>query len=61
MGDVEHRAPFRFLRRREAPDEELVALVRGLAEPAYVYFRHDEEPDAPTHALRLLELLSSQT
>jgi len=59
VGDVGHRAPFRFLRRREAPDEEFAALVRGLTEPAYVYFRHDEEPAAPAHALRLLELLSS--
>jgi uncharacterized protein YecE (DUF72 family) len=58
VGDVEHPAPFRFLRRREPPDEELAALVRSLREPTYVYFRHDEAPSAPAHALRLLELLA---
>ena len=57
VGDVDHPAPFRFLRRREAPDEELAALVRRLESPTYVYFRHDEEPDAPANALRLLELV----
>jgi uncharacterized protein YecE (DUF72 family) len=57
VGDVDHPAPFRFLRRREPPNEEFVAVLRNLREPAYVYFRHDEEPSAPAHALRLLELL----
>jgi uncharacterized protein YecE (DUF72 family) len=57
VGDVEHPAPFRFLRRRDRPDEEFATLVRRLGEPTYVYFRHDEEPTAPANALRLLELL----
>jgi uncharacterized protein YecE (DUF72 family) len=57
VNDFDHPAPFRYLRRREAPDEEFAARVRACAEPAYIYFRHDEEPDAPKHALRLLELL----
>ncbi len=57
VNDFEHPAPFRYLRRREAPDEEFAARIRASAEPVYVYFRHDEEPDAPRHALRLLELL----
>jgi uncharacterized protein YecE (DUF72 family) len=57
VNDLEHPAPFRYLRRREEPDEEFAARVRTCAEPVYVYFRHDDEPDAPKHALRLLELL----
>ena len=57
VNDLEHPAPFRYLRRREEPDEEFTARVRTCAEPVYVYFRHDDEPDAPKHALRLLELL----
>jgi uncharacterized protein DUF72 len=54
VDDVEHPAPFRYLRRREAPDEAFVARVRALAEPAYVYFRHGDEPDAPRYAAALL-------
>ena len=57
VGDLEHPAPFRYLRRREAPDAEFVAAVAAVQEPAYVYFRHDEAPTAPTHAARLLDLL----
>jgi uncharacterized protein YecE (DUF72 family) len=57
VNDFDHPAPFRYLRRREAPDEEFAARIRASAEPVYVYFRHDEKPDAPKHALRLLELL----
>jgi uncharacterized protein YecE (DUF72 family) len=57
VNDLEHPAPFRYLRRREAPDEELAAQIRGATEPVYVYFRHDDEPAAPAHAGRLLELL----
>ncbi len=58
VGDLDGPAPFRYLRRREAPDDELAARLRACAEPVYVYFRHDEEPAAPAHAARLLELLS---
>lgn len=57
VNDVTHPAPFRYLRRREPPDDAFAATVRALREPAYVYFRHDEEPTAPAYALRLLELL----
>lgn len=57
VGDLDHPAPFRFLRRREAPDEAFAALVASANEPVYVYFRHEDEPTAPTHASRLLELL----
>jgi len=56
VGDLEHPAPFRYLRRREPPDEEFAAQVRAATEPVYVYFRHDDEPDAPAYASRLLEL-----
>ena len=57
VNDLDHPAPFRYLRRREAPDEEFAERVRACAEPVYVYFRHDDEPEAPKHALRLMELL----
>jgi uncharacterized protein YecE (DUF72 family) len=58
VGDLETPAPFRYLRRREAPDDAFVETVRALREPAYVYFRHDEQPTAPAYARRLLALLS---
>lgn len=59
VNDLDHPAPFRYLRRREAPDEEFAARIRSCAEPVYVYFRHDDEPEAPKHALRLFELLQA--
>ena len=62
VNDLDHPAPFRFLRLREPPydDAALRALadrIRPLDEPVYVYFRHEDEPTAPAYALRLLELL----
>ncbi len=57
VNDTEHPAPFRYLRRREAPGDAFVERVRALAEPAYVYFRHDDAPDAPRHAEDLLSRL----
>jgi len=57
VDDTEHPAPFRYLRRREAPDDAFVEQVRALAEPVYVYFRHDDEPDAPRYAGELLSRL----
>lgn len=64
VGDLESPAPFRYLRLREPPytDEQLAELatrLRGIAEPVYVYFRHQEEPTAPAYAERLLELLET--
>jgi uncharacterized protein YecE (DUF72 family) len=56
VGDLDHPAPFRYLRRREAPDESFAASILTAREPVYVYFRHDDAPTAPAHALRLLEL-----
>ncbi len=61
VNDLEHPATFRYLRRREPPDEDFAAKVRAATEPVYVYFRHEDEPTAPEHALRLLELCGSQS
>ena len=58
VNDTEQPAPFRYLRRREAPDDDFVERVRSLAEPAYVYFRHDDAPDAPRYAEELLSRLT---
>jgi uncharacterized protein YecE (DUF72 family) len=63
VDDLDRPAPFRYLRLREPPysDEDLQALaerVRDIEEPAYVYFRHEDEPTAPAYAQRLLELLA---
>ena len=57
VDDLEHPAPFRYLRRREAPDEAFAETVASVQEPVYVYFRHDDAPDAPAHAERLREML----
>ena len=62
VNDLDHPAPFRYLRLREPPydDDALRALagrLRSVAEPAYVYFRHEDEPTAPAYARRLVELL----
>jgi uncharacterized protein YecE (DUF72 family) len=58
VNDTEHPAPFRYLRRRDAPDDAFVERVRALAEPAYVYFRHDDEPNAPRYAEELVSRLT---
>ena len=52
--------PFRYIRLREPPftDLELEELAASLRPPAYVYFRHEDEPSAPAYAARLNELLS---
>src|SRR5262249_51812844 len=50
VDDLEHPAPFRYLRRREAPDEAFATKIAAAQEPVYVYFRHDDEPAAPAHA-----------
>src|SRR5436853_1355176 len=57
VDDLDHPAPFRYLRRREAPDAAFAAAVAAAREPVYVYFRHDDAPTAPAHAARLLELI----
>jgi uncharacterized protein YecE (DUF72 family) len=57
VGDLDQPAPFRYLRRREPPDDGFVARVRAIEEPAYVYFRHGDEPDAPAYAAQLLDAI----
>ncbi len=51
--------PFRYIRLREPPysEDDLRAQARRLRPPAYVYFRHEDEPTAPEYAQRLLEIV----
>ena len=63
VNDLDHAAPFRYLRLREPPYDDaalqaFAARVREISEPVYVYFRHEDEPTAPAYATRLYELLS---
>jgi uncharacterized protein YecE (DUF72 family) len=52
--------PFVYIRLREPPyaDADLRTLAARLRDPAYVYFRHEDEPTAPAYAERLVELLA---
>jgi uncharacterized protein YecE (DUF72 family) len=64
VNDLDHDAPFRYLRFRDPPysDEQLRAWAERLREidvPVFAYFRHEEEPTAPQYAERLLELLAA--
>jgi uncharacterized protein YecE (DUF72 family) len=62
---LEGEASFRYVRFREPPydDEQLrdwAGRLRPLLEDGlrvYAYFRHEDEPTAPTYAQQLLELL----
>ena len=66
MNDLEGGASFRYLRLREPPYNK--AALAGWAErirplladgiDVYCFFKHEEEPQAPRYAERLLELLS---
>jgi uncharacterized protein YecE (DUF72 family) len=63
VNDLDHEAPFRFVRFRDPPyDEEALrawaSRLRTVDVPLYAYFRHEDEPAAPAYALRLLELLA---
>jgi uncharacterized protein YecE (DUF72 family) len=51
--------PFRYVRLREPPysDDDLRDLASRLRPPAFVYFRHEDEPTAPAYAARLRELV----
>jgi uncharacterized protein YecE (DUF72 family) len=51
--------PFRYIRLREPPysDDDLRAVAQRLRPPAYVFFRHEDEPTAPKYAQRLLEFV----
>ena len=53
--------PFRYIRLREPPysEEDLRSLAERLRDPAYVYFRHEDEPTAPGYAARLVDLLQT--
>jgi uncharacterized protein YecE (DUF72 family) len=50
--------PFRYIRLREAAvhDDDLRAVAERLRPPAYVYFRHEDEPSAPEYARRLAQI-----
>jgi uncharacterized protein YecE (DUF72 family) len=63
VNDLDHEAPFRYLRFRDPPysDDELqrwAERLRDVEEPVFAYFRHEDEPTAPAYAERLLELLA---
>jgi uncharacterized protein YecE (DUF72 family) len=63
VNDLEHDAPFRYVRFRDPPYEdadlqEWANRLRGAHVPTYVYFRHEDEPTAPGYAERMLELLA---
>jgi uncharacterized protein YecE (DUF72 family) len=63
VNDLESEAPFRYVRFRDPPYtddqlQELAAQLRDLREPAFAYFRHEDEPTAPRYAERLLQLLA---
>jgi uncharacterized protein YecE (DUF72 family) len=63
VNDLEHDAPFRYVRFREPPysDDDLqewAARLREVGEPVFAFFRHEDEPTAPAYADRLLELLA---
>ena len=62
VNDLEHEAPFRYVRFRDPPysDEDLAVWAERLdavTEPVFAYFRHEDEPTAPRYADRLRELL----
>ncbi len=62
VGDTS--GPFAYLRLREPPyaEADLLALAERLREaprPAYVFFRHEDEPTAPRYAATLLAALNS--
>jgi uncharacterized protein YecE (DUF72 family) len=63
VNDLESDAPFHYVRLREPPysDEDLrtwAERLRALGTPAYVYFRHEDQPTAPAYAVRLASLCS---
>jgi uncharacterized protein YecE (DUF72 family) len=63
VNDLDHDAPFRYVRFRDPPysDEDLRAWaerLQGVTVPVYAYFRHEDDPTAPRYADRLLELLA---
>jgi uncharacterized protein YecE (DUF72 family) len=64
VNDLEHDAPFRYVRFRDPPytDDELrdwADRLRGIDTPVFAYFRHEDEPTAPRYAERLHELVGA--
>jgi uncharacterized protein YecE (DUF72 family) len=62
VNDLEHPAPFRYLRFRDPPYSEndlrdWADRLGAVDEPVFAYFRHEDEPTAPGYAQRLRELL----
>jgi uncharacterized protein YecE (DUF72 family) len=62
VNDLDHDAPFRYVRFRDPPytDGELEAWsdrLRDLDVTLYAYFRHEDEPTAPSYAQKLLQFL----
>jgi uncharacterized protein YecE (DUF72 family) len=62
VNDLDHVAPFRYVRFRDPPyDDEALRewadRLRSIDVPVYAYFRHEDEPTAPAYARRLLDLL----
>jgi uncharacterized protein YecE (DUF72 family) len=62
VNDLEHEATFRYVRFRDPPysDEQLqtwAERLRKVQEPVFAYFRHEQEPTAPTYAERLSDLI----
>jgi uncharacterized protein YecE (DUF72 family) len=68
VGDLESAAPFCYIRFRDPPYDEkalegLAERIRPLLErnvEVYAYFKHEDEPEAPRSAERLLELLAQE-
>jgi uncharacterized protein YecE (DUF72 family) len=66
VGSLEGDASFRYLRLREPPyDDDALAAWAGRLRPlleqgirVYCYFKHEDEPLAPSYAQRLKELLA---
>jgi uncharacterized protein YecE (DUF72 family) len=66
VNGLEADAPFRYVRLREPPydDAALGACAERLAPllddgvHVYCYFKHEDEPTAPSYAQRLMELLA---
>jgi uncharacterized protein YecE (DUF72 family) len=62
VNDLDHEAPFRYVRFRDPPytNDELREWAERLAKvdvPLYAYFRHEDEPTAPAYAQKLLALM----
>jgi uncharacterized protein YecE (DUF72 family) len=66
VNELEAKAPFRYLRFRDPPYtdkaiERIADDIRPLIASGievFAYFQHEDEPTAPHHAERLLELLA---